>query len=390
MMNIQSFGLIEAKYLNPMAQSDLSPISYGCWWFAHVFFDFKFMSIFSMLFGAGIVLMWQRAKSAGRSFTWLHYRRMFWLLLFGLVHAHFFWVGDILFAYGIGGMLVIWLCGLKPRWLIPIGLVLLSMGSLILVAVGLSMSMWPEEALAELREVWNPTSAQIAENLKIHRGSWLDAQAHRSETALTMQTFGFVLFLGWRACGLMLIGMSLFKLGVLSGIRSVRFYVVCGSLTMLSGLALVLAGLHYNEVNHWSMEYSLFLGSQFNYWGSVLISLSYICFVVLACKKGWLAKFQRSLAAVGQMALTNYLMQTVICTTIFYGHGFGWFGYLSRPSLVGIVAAIWILQLSISPIWLKQFRFGPLEWLWRSLSYWKLQPQRRTSVTFDTAELGSK
>ena len=377
-MNIQSFGLIDAKYMNPMAQGELSPLSYFCWWFAHVFFDLKFMAIFSILFGSGVVLMWERAKSAGRDFTWLHYRRMFWLMIFGLVHAHFFWIGDILFTYALGGMLVVWLCGLKPRWLIPIGLLMVGIGSLFLVVVGLSMSIWPEEAMIETRQIWIPTAAKVAENLEIYRGSWMDAQPHRSETALMIQTVGFVFFLGWRACGLMLIGMSLFKLGVLSGIRSNRFYIIWGSLTMPLGLSLVLAGVHYNEVNHWSMEYSLFWGGQFNYWGSLLISLSYICFIVLACKKGWLAKFQQSLAAVGQMALTNYLLQTIICTTIFYGHGFGWYGYLTRPYLFGIVVAVGIVQLSFSPFWLARFQFGPLEWLWRSLSYWKFQPLRRT------------
>jgi len=178
----------------------------------------------------------------------------------------------------------------------------------------------------------------------------------------------------------MLIGMSVFKLGVLSGMKSDRFYLVVGSIVLVTGLMLVLTGVHFHQANHWSLEYSFLLGSQFNYWGSVLIGLAYVCLVCLACKRQWLVKFQESLAAVGQMALTNYLMQTIICTTIFYGHGLGWYGYLDRPQLIVIVVVIWCIQLVCSRIWLSHFRFGPFEWFWRSLSYWRIQPLIKAEV----------
>ncbi len=376
-MNIQSFGFIDAKYLNPTAMGELSTTSYFCWWCAHVFFDLKFMATFSILFGAGVILMWERAKSAGRGFTRLHYSRMFWLLLLGLAHAHLLWIGDILYAYALCGMLVFWLRGLKPRWLILVGIVLLSIGSGISIVSGLTLPYAQEEQIAELAKDWTPTESQINFSLAVYRGSWLEAQPHRSATAFEMETFVFLFLFVWRVGGLMLIGMSLFKLGVLSGLRSDRFYLLGACLAMITGLTLVLTGVHFHEKNHWSLEYSFLQGGQFNYWGSVLISLSYICFVVVACKRHWLSKAQKPLAAVGQMALTNYLMHTIICTTIFYGHGLGWYGYLNRPQLIGIVVVIWCVQLIASPIWLKHFRFGPFEWLWRSLSYWRLQPLRK-------------
>ncbi len=373
-MNIQSFGLIDAKYFNPTATGELSTASYWCWWCAHVFFDMKFMAMFSMLFGAGIVLMSERARSAGRSFSKLHYSRMFWLLLLGLAHAHLLWVGDILYAYAVCGMLLFWISGLRVRWLILIAVALLMMGSWISIMAGLSMPQWPDHEVADLLKGWAPTESQIARDLEIYRGSWLEAQPHRSASAFEMETFVFLFMFVWRISGLMLIGMSLFKLGVLSGSRPERFYWIGGACAMIVGLGIVLMGVHYHEVNQWKIEYSFFLGSQFNYWGSILISLAYVCFVVLAHKRQWLPKFQTSLAAVGQMALTNYLMHTIVCTTIFYGHGLGWFGYLNRPQLIGVVIAIWWVQLILSPIWLRHFRFGPFEWLWRSLSYWKFQP----------------
>jgi len=115
---------------------------------------------------------------------------------------------------------------------------------------------------------------------------------------------------------------------------------------------------------------------QVNYWGSILVALGWVGVVMLFCQRESGSILRRSLAATGQMALTNYLMQTVICTTIFYGHGFGLFGSVERTGQILIVFGVWAAQLLWSPWWLARFRFGPFEWLWRSLTYLKLQPMR--------------
>jgi len=175
----------------------------------------------------------------------------------------------------------------------------------------------------------------------------------------------------------MLIGMGLFKLKIFDASRSNKFYGWSAVVSFAIGLTAVLTGVHYHEANNWDFDYSFFQGSVLNYWGSVFVALGYISLVMMMCKNGWFTWLRSSLAAVGQMALTNYLMHTIVCTTIFYGHGLGWYGYLSRIELNGIVFAIWAAQLVLSPMWLKHFRFGPFEWLWRSLTYWKLQPLKR-------------
>ena len=118
---------------------------------------------------------------------------------------------------------------------------------------------------------------------------------------------------------------------------------------------------------------------QLNYWASILVALAWVGAVMLACKSEAIRPLTRPFAAVGQMALTNYLMQTVLCTFIFYGHGLGRFGMFERWQQLLVVVAVWTLQLVVSPIWLRRFRFGPAEWLWRSLSYMRLQPMRRTA-----------
>lgn len=377
MVNIQSFALIGIKYMNPMALGPLEGSSYVCWWFSYVLFDSKFMTLFSTLFGAGIVLMWERAKAQDRPFTWLHYRRMFWLLIFGLAHAHLLWFGDILFLYGLCGMVVYWLCGLSSRWLIPLGLVLLTIGSSLSLLVGTTVPHWEDAQRQEMIDNWEPSAETVQQELDAYRGSWLDQAPHRSGSALFMETFlvGFWGF--WRAGGLMLIGMALFKSGVLTAKRSMKFYTVGAVIGGTVGIAIVQYGIYRFELEKWSFEYSFFTGNQLNYWGSLFLSFAYACTIMLICKTGVLGWLRRSLASVGQMALTNYLMQTILCTTIFYGHGFGQFGSWSRLNLLGLVIGIWVFQLIVSPIWLSRFRFGPFEWLWRSLSYWKIQPLRR-------------
>lgn len=115
------------------------------------------------------------------------------------------------------------------------------------------------------------------------------------------------------------------------------------------------------------------------------MALSHAAAVMLLVRSGWLAFPLRLLTAVGRMALTNYLMQTVLCTTFFYGYGLGWFGYLSRSQLLLVVAGVWALELAWSAPWLRVFQFGPAEWLWRWLTYLRRPPLLRFWDKADTS-----
>jgi uncharacterized protein len=123
----------------------------------------------------------------------------------------------------------------------------------------------------------------------------------------------------------------------------------------------------------------MFYGPQLNYWGSILVAFGYVGMVMLLTQAARRGILIRALAATGRMAFTNYIMQTLICTAIFYGHGLGLYARMERREQILVVFAIWILQLVVSSIWLRHFRFGPLEWLWRSLTYRRMQPMRITS-----------
>ena len=376
-MNIQSFAMVDAALLNPYALGKLEGGDFWVWLFGHVFADMKMMGLFSLLFGAGIILMTERGKQAGwLAGAGLHYRRMFWLLLFGMAHAYLLWPGDILVTYALCGSFVFLFRKLPPWWLLSIGLLLLSVGSSLSILAGWSMPFWPEEAIADFKTEWSPSQATIKEQLAIYRGSWLSQLPHRAEDAFFVQTFLFLFLFGWRASGLMLFGMALYRLGIINGKRSFGFYLALAVAGLTIGLSLILIGVSKNLACEFNLTYSFFLGTQFNYWGSLFVCLSYIGLIMLICKlpNTWL--FTRPLARVGQMALTNYLMQTIICTTVFYGHGLGFFGYFSRVQQILFVFGVWIFQFITSMVWLEYFKFGPFEWVWRSLTYWRLQPMR--------------
>ena len=376
-MNVQSFAMPQAAYFNPTAYGDLEGANLWVWLAGRMFFDQKFMTLFSMLFGAGIVLMAERAEARGGGAGRVHRRRMGWLLVIGLLHAHLLWYGDILFTYAVCGLVVYPLRHLSPGRLVALGTTLLAVGSAFSVGTGMSLPYWPEEALSAFAdEGWRPTPAVIEAELAVYRGGWLAQMPSRSAGAFAFQTILLVIWGFWRAGGLMLIGMALFKGDVFSAGRSTRFYAGLIAAAVAVGLPLQAYGLSLDFARGWPV-WSFFLGMQFNYWPSIAVSLGYVGLVMLACRNPAFHRFTRPFAAVGQTALTNYLLQTVLCTLVFYGHGLGWFGSVDRVGQIGVVAAVWAVQLAASPLWLRRFRFGPAEWVWRSLTYGARQPLRR-------------
>lgn len=371
-MNIQSFAMPISAYMNPTSYGDLTGANFAVWVAGHLFFDQKFITIFAMLFGAGILLMTSRAGGeAGR----MHRRRMGWLILFGLLHAHLFWYGDILYWYGVVGLVAFLFRKKAPRVLLAAGVLFVVIGFVLPVSIGLAM---PAEAYADIRDrEWQPTAQVIAAELAAYRGGPFAQAVHRSPTALTFETF-YLIFMGWKILGLMLIGMALLKLDVFTARRPPAAYLKLAAAGFAIGLPLVAVGIRQNFAHGWAVDYSMFFGSQWNYWGSAFVSLGYIGLFMWIVGTGALKALTARLAAVGRMAFSNYIFQTLAATTIFYGHGLGLFGSVERTGQAAIVAGIWTIQLIVSPIWLRHYQFGPLEWVWRSLTYGAPQPMRRT------------
>jgi len=376
-MNIQSFSIVGAAYLNPTAYGDFTGINKWTWLLSHVFADNKFMTIFSMLFGAGIVLMSNKIEEAGLKPAVLHYRRMFWLLVIGLVHSYLFWFGDILTAYAMCGLIVFLFRKLKAGWLFFFGLLTLSVGVGLYLFFGMTIEYWPKENLDMSLGFWAPPAEDITAELNAYQGSFRDVFQERFSTSVFMQTMVFLINISWHAGGLMLIGMALYKWGILSGAKSKKFYTAGLIVGMGIGFSLVLYGIKQNFDHNWSFEYSMYIGSQFNYIGSIFISFAYISLIMLVLRSGILKWCQGTLSIIGRTALSNYLLQTLICTTIFYGYGFGIYGKIERWQMIPIVILVWLLQILLTRLWMRKYRFGPVEWIWRSLTYWKIQPIKK-------------
>jgi uncharacterized protein len=375
-MNIQTFAMPMAAYLNPAAYGSLDGIHGAVWVLSHLLTDQKMMALFSMLFGAGIVLFCERAAVSGKSEAAYHYRRNGWLMMFGLMHGYLLWHGDILFLYALCAFLLFPLRNRSARSLFKLGIIFLAVSSILYLLTGFSLPSMPQEAIDEqMMPMWQPGEALIASEIASMQGNWLTQMSAR--VPLTQEMQGPALFFWgfWRASGMMLLGMALYKTGVLTGLADTITYHRLLLLALFVGLPVIAFGMFWNDRNQWQIT-SMFLGSQFNYWGSVLVSLGWMSGILLLLKKRALPALTNRLAAVGRMAFTNYIMHTLLCGLIFYGHGLGLFGQVERAGQLMVVLAIWAFQLWLSPVWLRHFRFGPLEWLWRSLTYWQTQPMR--------------
>lgn len=380
-VNIWTFAWLATTYPNPSAApgGGLAGVDLWIWGAVNLFADTKFISIFSMLFGAGIALMSERMERRGASGRGLHYRRQFWLLALGLLHAYGIWHGDILVPYALCGFLLYPCRRWSPRRLLWTGGLAIAVVVFLFGLVQVTIPFVSAEERAALAAEWAPPPAQLDAEIAAMRGGWTAQLPIRATYAAFVQGIAFPAYLLWRVGGLMLVGMALYKLGVLSGRRPAAFYRRLAGWGLGLGLPVVAAGLWYNVAGGFAWERSTFGGSLFNYVGSVGVFLGYVGLVMLLARGTRMAGVRTRLAAVGRMALTNYIAQSVFCSLIFYGHGLGAFERVGSVACVGIVVVIWGLQLAWSPWWLARFRFGPLEWLWRTLSYGGRQPMRRTA-----------
>jgi uncharacterized protein len=377
-MNIQSFAMPSSAYNNPLAFGDLSGLNKITWILSHLFADQKFMSIFSILFGAGIVLITEKKELLTGSSVKLHYIRNLILLLIGLIHAHLIWYGDILVAYALCSFIVYPLRKLSPRKLLISGLLIVSVPSFLNGLFQFSLPFMPASELQDLRLDWAPTNELIEQEITAFTGSISSQIKINSQQALFLETFVFLIQFLWRAGGLMLVGMALYRWGVLSAVRSRSFYLKSAFYSLIIGFPIVIYGIYMNFTMNWDFQYSMFTGSQFNYWGSLFIAYGYISLIMVFAQSDNYNTIKKRLASIGQMALTNYILHSFIGMLIFFGIGFGLFGKIDRSLQILIVGIIWIFQYLASEKWLNSYKFGPLEWVWRSLTYGKKQPFLRS------------
>jgi uncharacterized protein len=404
MMNITAFGLLNQSYDNPTVQGGATGINLLAYKIINVGFEGTMRGIFSILFGAGIVLLTERMERAGAGImaAEVHFRRMLWMMLAGVIHwTLLLWFGEILFAYSLCGMLLFALRKLPVRVHLMMAAALLA-GSVAMnyarsqsvieaqsaataaqaaKAAGTTLTAKQEEAIKAWEEEVGhitPTAEDAKGQRDAHSGSYWNAVQLQFPGSFAFQWINAPYWLFFDMIPFMLIGMALLKLGVLGAERSTRTYLMMMLGGYAVGIALGMRELGIVLASNFTLPGYAEAGEtyQFSRLAMVVGHLGLLLLVIRSGLVGWL---QRGLAAVGQMALSNYLMQTLICTWLFYsfGPGLGLYGQLERHELYYVVFAIWVVELVWSPLWLARFRFGPFEWVWRSLTYWQRQPMRR-------------
>jgi len=373
LLNIVGMGMLSSAYFHPLggiAGEATSRFDVGVWMFNELFFEGAMRALFSMLFGAGVVLF-ATSKSAG-----LHYRRTFWLLIFGLIDGFILlWNGDILVVYAIAGALLYFARNASaPRLFVAAGalivvLMLLRGGS----QVGLEFSRAAHERVVAAELAGESVAAGDEEAalawLDYRADSLPDPETLEQELVARRSSYVMPIFMLWDALAMMLLGMALYKSRVLQGEKSVAFY---RSLA-LAGITTGLVVNAFELVRARDSNYDLLLTSAFiqpTYdLGRVGLCLGYMALIVWWSKTGFLPGLQQRLSAVGRMALTNYLTHSAVALFLFTGAGFALVGTLERWQLYPVVLVIWLCQLWFSPRWLARHKQGPLEALWRKLTY---------------------
>lgn len=405
LMNINSFGLANS-YNDPTVAGGFTGLNLYTWIATNMFFEGTMRGLFSLLFGVGMFIFLDRLtkRGAGIKAADIFFRRLTWLLVFGLIHGYLLlWTGEILYDYALMGFLVYSFRNMAPKKLITAAVILVMSG-----AIWNYSDYRKSEKLAAdvaLIDTYKTENKELTKELKETQTKWENIQEERSpefiadfNSSMRKGYFDVVAFLApinshydqwmsyryglWDVLSMMLIGIALFKWDILSAEKSFSFYGGMAAVGYLIGLS----------INYYELQ--TVLGGQFSQVAITKSNLTYdvgrigtcighIGLIMIFCKSNFLLWLKSSLSAVGKMALTNYIMHSLICMVVFTGVGLGLFGKLQRFELLYVVFSIWVFQLILSPIWLRYFHFGPMEWLWRNLSYRKVHPiwkQRQVAV----------
>lgn len=399
LMNINGMGLARA-YGDPTVSGGAAEWNLTTWITTNLFFEGTMRALFSLLFGVGMFIFLDRLekKGAGINAANIYFRRLIWLLVFGLIHGYLLlWTGEILYDYALMGFIVYSFRNMAPLKLTIVALILFSVGSLwSYVDYKKDVKFMEDVALIK---TYKSESKALTRDLKEVAIEWEKIQWERSPEAIeeynTNMRKGYldlVAFIApenqhsdenwpyrydlWDILSMMLLGIALFKWKILSAEKSYKLYGLMTALGYLIGLT-----INYFETQSIvEANFSLLSFSKSNITydlGRVPVAIGHVGAIMLFCKLPILKWLKISLASVGKMALTNYVMHSVFAMFIFTGVGFGLFGTFQRFELLYIVFAIWIFQLIVSPIWLKYYQYGPLEWIWRNLSYLKRHPFKK-------------
>lgn len=353
LLNISAFGLPKAAYLNPAWSGSASLSDAWTWALLDLLAQVKFLTLFALLFGAGLQLLLPRGK------RWIQ-SRLTLLALLGFIHGLFFWDGDILLAYALVG-LVSWRMVREAhhvKSLFNTGVVVYLTGIAVLVLLGMISG-------TAANRSWAPDAAnlQYEQYWKLHGG--MEAVSNRADM-LSDNLLALGAQYGWQLAGMMLMGAALMRSGWLKGQFSLRHYRRTGALLVAAGMAVNLPAIFAQWYLAWDYRWCAFLLQAPRELSAPLQAIGYAALAWGYWPQLCRFRLVGAIACVGRMALTNYLLQTLICTTLFYHLGL--FMRFDRLQLLAFVPPIWAVNLLVSSLWLRRFRQGPVEWLWRQLT----------------------
>jgi len=397
LMNITGIGLAYG-YTNPQNSGGAEGANLWAWIITEVGFEGTQRALFSMLFGASAILLTARLEAAGRADAAdVYVRRNLWLIGFGLVNGFILlWEGDILYSYGVAALFLFPFRKLSARHLLGLGLLVLLLATAwtgsetrdilskhqpyLEAAAVRDHGGRPTEAQQGAIDAWEEargafvsTPEEVRKKVDSYGGGYGLAFEHNAANVAWWQSRGLYRYF-FDFFGMMLIGMGLFKLGVLTNERPLRLY--WAMLALGYGIGLTVNILETRWIVAHEFSAIAFAQAHVSYdLGRLAMTIGHLGALLLFVRSGLLGWLRGAFAAVGQMAVTNYLTHSVVCGILFIG--LGWYNQLERHQLYYVVFAIWAAQLIISPLWLRHYRFGPVEWLWRTLTYMKRQPMRR-------------
>ncbi|KFL36851.1 DUF418 domain-containing protein [Arenimonas donghaensis] len=346
----------------------------------------KFFPLFSMLFGMGFAIMLARAQAAGRPFFGVYLRRVLALLVIGLLHALLVWSGDILVTYALMGLLLLLFFRNTPQSRLPkwgIALILLpAVFTLGLGLLGTALQSLPEEASAEFNRALAEQSQQMAALVQAQReaygsGGFAEATAQRLDDFLSMM--GFLVIYGAFILGLFLVGAWFARSGAIARpAEHARLFTRLRWVALPVGLAMVLVSFWLEPTMDFGrLDLRASTAQVLQMLGGAVMAVSYLAWVVHGLHSAAAGRLLGLLGPAGRMALTNYLLQSLVATFIFFGYGLGYFEQLPRAWQPVYVFGFFALQVALSHWWMARFRFGPAEWAWRAATYLSLPPMRR-------------
>ena len=386
--NITAFGQPYMAYFWPEALAE--PATAGdknVWLFQTVFIDHKFRGLFSLLFGAGIYLFMERAWARG-SGRWLQARRLAFLALFGLIHYFLIWRGDILTAYAFTGMVALAFLRFSARAQLTTGISIYVVG-LLLMTLMMGGNYAAANVPAVTAQMDEATRAQVlnapqgalkssAEEVTLYREGTYPEIVEATVTEEWPQLVQEVFMVGFtETLGLVLIGMALYRMGFFGGAFDARKMKRWGWTGIVAGVLMTVPLALWPYRSGFDFFTTLFVFNALGRVGQLPIALGLAALLVLwapRATQGWLGS---RFAAAGRMAFSNYLGTSIVMMFVFHGWALGLFGQLGRVELIGVVLLTWAAMLAWSQSWLDRFRYGPLEWLWRCLTYGKVFPLRR-------------